>query len=211
MRYRRWGAVLSAAAAILVSGNARAQDPPTNYELVRSVAHAASSTLVTGLAPLVGDSVVAIRGVGNASGTFLVENSFSKALTDAGFQVRTAADTTIGRVIEFEVADLGLAYTRVHRNAFFGRKRVEREARARLFARLVDQTRGRILWADQAESRHTDEIEASRLPELEDKNPADYLTATVPPERWNKLVEPVVVTGIIAGLIILFFSNQSSN
>jgi hypothetical protein len=188
-----------------------AQGPLTNYELVRAAAHAASSELVTGLAPVVGDSVVGVRGISQSSGSFLVENTLSKALTDAGFQVRTRADSTIGRVVEFEVADLGLAYPRVHRSAFFGHKRVEREARARIFARLVDQERGSILWADQAESRQSDEVEASRLPELEDKNPADYLEATVPPERWNKLVEPVVVTGIIAGLIILFFSNQSSN
>jgi hypothetical protein len=199
------------ATVVLACGSSGAQEPLTNYELVRAAAHAASSELVGGLAPLVGDSIVAVRGVGQPPGGFLVENTLSKALTDAGFRVRTRPDSTIGRVVEYEVADLGLAYPRVHRNAFFGHKRVEREARARIFARLVDQERGSILWADQAESRQSDIVEASRLPELEDKNPAEYLEATVPPERWNKLVEPVVVTGIIAGLIILFFSNQSSN
>ena len=198
------------AAVVLACGSAGAQAPLTNYELVRAAALAASSELVNGLAPLVGDSTVAVRGVGQSSGGFLVENTLSKALTDAGFQVRTRPDSTIGRVVEYEVADLGLAYPRVHRNAFFGHKRVQREARARIFARLVDQEQGSILRANQAESRQSDEVDASRLPDLEEKNPVDYLEATVPPERWNKLVEPVVVTGIIAGLIILFFSNQSS-
>jgi hypothetical protein len=209
--YARWGAALVAAAGALVPGAAGAQAPPTNYELAQRAAQAACVELVGKLRPSVEDSVLAVRGVGTSPGNFLVENAMSNALTEAGLAVRTKADSAVGCVVEFEVADLGLDYPRVHRSALFGRKRVEREARARVFARLVDHTQGRILWADQAESRQRDEVDASKLPELEEKNPATYLKATVPPERWNKLVEPIVVTGIIAGLIILFFSNQSTN
>jgi hypothetical protein len=97
-----------------------------------------------------------------------------------------------------------------YRNAWFGEKRVVRESRVRLFARLVDNNGHSILWADQTEKRDRDEIPAAALPVLEDTNPPDYLKVSLPPQRWNKVVEPVVVTGIIAGLIFLFFSNQST-
>jgi len=208
---RRWGALLLAAAAVLVGGTSRAEPAPTNFELVRNAAYAACADLVDSLGSAVRDSVVAVRGVSKSPGSFLVENTLSKALTDAGYGVSTRADSVGGHVIEFEVADIGLSYPRAYRKAFFGRRHVEREARARIFARLVDQSGGRIVWAEQAEAKQEDEVAANRLHDLEETNPPDYLKATVPSERWNKLVEPVVVTGIIAGLIVLFFSNQSSN
>ncbi len=42
----------------------------------------------------------------------------------------------------------------------------------------------------------------------------DLFTFTKPEKKatnWSKIVEPVVVSGIIVGLIYLFFSNQSSD
>jgi hypothetical protein len=187
----------------------RADPVPTNYELVRATAHEACAKLVQNLRGHTTTERLTVRGVGTSPGNFLVENTLTSALTEAGFQVKTRADTANGSVVEFEVVDLGLAYPDVHRSALFGSKRVEREARARIFARLVDGERGQVVWADQAEGRRRDEVSAKQLPELEEQNPAEYVKATLPPDRWNKVVEPVVVTTIIAGLILLFFSNQN--
>jgi hypothetical protein len=153
---------------------------------------------------------VTLRSVGSHAGGFLVENALSSALTEAGRAVRARPDSLRGPVLEFEVVDLGVAYTRVHRRAWLGDKRIEREARARLFARLVDQDQDRIVWADQAEAKVHDEVRQAELGTLEEKSPPDYLKATLPAERWNKIVEPAVVTGIVVGLIVLFFSNQNT-
>jgi hypothetical protein len=188
---------------------AAAQAAPTNFELVREAAWRAATELATDLKPVQVDGVLALRHVGNHAGGFLVENALSGALAAAGRSVRAMADSS-GPVLEFEVVDLGLAYTDVHRRAWLGEKRVDREARARLFARLVDQDQGAILWADQAEARATDVVRHAELGELEEKGAAEYLKATMPETRWNKLVEPVVVTGIVVGLIVLFFSNQNT-
>ena len=151
--------------------------------------------------------MLGLRSVGTHAGNFLVENALAGVLTGAGHMLRAHADSS-GPVLEFEVVDLGVAYTRVHRPVLVGKKRIEREARARIFARLVDAGRAEVLWADQAEAKVQDVVSGGQLGPLEDKGGADYLKATMPGRTWNKYAEPVVVTGIIVGLIVLFFSNQ---
>ena len=183
--------------------------PSTNFELVQEAARGASAKLVARLDSAAVGSPVALHAVGTHEGGFLVESTLSSVLTAAGHAVRTRADSTAGGpVLEFEVMDLGVAYTRVWRNAWLGDKKVERQARARVFARLVDDTAARILWAEQAEAKVVDEVAYGVLPTLEEKGGATYLQATLPTRSWNKIVEPLVVTGIVAGLILLFFSNQ---
>jgi hypothetical protein len=211
LSYRWWRAALAGALAGLAcaASAAGAQTVPTNFELVREAAREAAAELAADLQPLQLEGALSLRLVGTHPGGFLVENALSSALADAGRTVRAKADST-GPVLEFEVVDLGLSYTDVHRRAWLGEKRVDREARARLFARLVDQAQGSILWADQAEAKKHDEVRHADLPALEEKSGAEYLKAAMPERRWNKLVEPAVVTGIVVGLIVLFFSNQET-
>jgi hypothetical protein len=185
-------------------------EPPTNFELVRDAARQASQQLVDHLGDAALLSAIATRGVGDHEGTFLVESTLSGVLAQGGYAVRTRPDS-IGPVLEFEIVDLGLTYTRVWRHAWLGSRRVEREARARLFARLIDEAQTSILWAQQADAKIVDEVPVAALDNLEEKSGSTYLQATLPPRTWTKIVEPVVVTGIVVGLIVLFFSNQSSN
>lgn len=193
----------------LAALQARAQEgPPMNFELVRDAARAASAELVRKMrAP---ERTLALRTFGNHEGAFLVENALATELAAAGYVVRTRADS-LDVVLEFEVMDLGLAYTRTWRHAWLGERRVERQARCRLFARLVDEGQASILWGEQAEAKAVDEIPLEKLGDVEEKGSASYLQSTLPPQRWNKYVEPVVVTGIVVGLIVLFFANQNTS
>jgi hypothetical protein len=205
------GRIPAGAAAVvtaLLAASAAAQGPPTNYDLVTEAAKRASSQLVERMASAGTKGALGLRSVGNHAGNFLVENALAGVLTGAGRTVLARADSS-GPVLEFEVVDLGIAYTRVHRPVLVGKKRVEREARARIFARLVNAGRAQVLWADQAEAKVHDEVAGQQLGSLEDKGGADYLKATLPGRTWNKYAEPVVVTGIIVGLIALFYNNQN--
>ena len=199
--------VLLLAVVLRVDPAAAETRPPTNFELVRDAARQASEQLVRRLDVAATGPPVALHHVGTHEGGFLVESTLSGVLSAAGHPVRTRPDST-GPVLEFEVMDLGLAYTRVWRNAWLGDKKVERQARARVFARLVDQAQASILWAEQADAKVSDEVRYDDLSTLEEKGGAAYLKATLPSRSWNKIVEPVVVTGIVVGLIVLFFSNQ---
>ncbi len=213
MKWMGARAIALAAFVVMVPGPrvAEAQAPLTNYELVRAAAHRASVELVTALKAVHQESApLALRAVGTHAGNFLVENALSSALTEAGIAVRTEAAAE-DRVLEFEIVDLGLVYPRSRRRAWLGERRVEREARARLFARLVDPSVASVVWAQSAEAKETDEVPVSQLTDLEEKSPAEFMKATLPARRWNKVVEPAVVTGIVVGLIVLFFSNQETN
>jgi hypothetical protein len=190
---------------------ARAQmQTPTNFDVVRDAARLAAEELVESLHDANLHAPVVLRSVGDHDGGFLVESTLSTVLTQAGYVVRTRPDST-GPLLEFEVVDLGVAYTRVWRHAWLGDKKVERQARARVFARLVDQDNANIVWAQQGEGKVVDEVPHDQLEELEEQGGAAYLQATLPPRRWNRVVEPVVVTGIVVGLIVLFFSNQDTS
>ena len=151
-----------------------------------------------------------MHAVGTAPSHFLVENILTAVLTESGIKVTTRADS-VSPVIEFEVVDLGLAYIGAHRSPpWIGHRSIDRSARARLFARVVDPVQARIVWADQAEGHRTDRVAQAALNRLEEEKPTAYEKPARPPGRWNKVVEPVVVTGIVVGLIALFFSNQST-
>ena len=200
--------------ALAVLGAARTasaqESQRTNFELVRDAARAACTQLVGKLPADARSGALAIRSVGTHDGAFLVENALAGVLAESGLVVRTQPDS-LGLELEFEVVDLGVAYPRAWRHAWFGERRLEREARARLFARLVDQDASSILWSEQAEAKLNDEVAEKNLSALEEKGSADYLKATPPEQGWNRYVEPVVVTGIVVGLIALFFSNQNAS
>jgi hypothetical protein len=193
---------------VLAATPLAAQPVPTNYELVREAARRACGQWTEGLRAHT-TAPVALRAATQASGNFLVENALAGVLTDNAIAVRTAVDSS-GPVLEFEVVDLGMAYVDSHRRLWFGARTVEREARARIFARLVDPAAQKVLWADQAAARVRDRVRADDLASLEERNPPEYAKAVLPPPRWNKLVEPVVVSGIVVGLIVLFFTNQET-
>jgi len=190
------------------AGNA--EPLPTNHDLVQTAARVACIKLVEGMRPHLGTGTVRVHAVGTAAGQFLVENVLTSALAETGVKVTTRADS-LSPVIEFQVEDLGLAYTGAHRSPpWIGHRSIDRTARARIFARVVDPVQASIVWADQTEGYRTDRVAQSALAVLEEEKPTAYEKPARPPGRWNKVLEPVVVTGIVVGLIALFFSNQST-
>ncbi len=197
-----WGVLVQAAWA--------QEKPQTNFELVREAVSAACTQLVADIDPSKLSRDLSISPTGTHEGNFLVESVLSDVLTNAGHPVSLTASAT-GLTLEFEIVDLGVSYLRVRRHAWLGSKRVEREARARIFARLVDEQLGSIIWSGQLESQLIDEVPHSALAVLTDRNDTEYLKAELPPRSWNKFVEPAVVTGIVVGLIVLFFSNQDAS
>ena len=195
---------------VLVRTGWAQERPPTNFELVRDAVSSAAGELLTQIDPSRLPSEVRIRSTSTHEGNFLVESVLSDVLSNSGRTV-TLEKAGQGPLLEFEIVDLGVRYNSVRRHAWLGSKRVEREARARIFVRLVDGEQGSVLWSKQVESRLIDEVPESELAVLSDRNNTEYLKATLPERSWNKFVEPAVVTGIVIGLIVLFFANQDAS
>jgi len=115
-----------------------------------------------------------------------------------------------GLVLKFQNIAFDVTYPDVFRSHLIGGKRVRREAAVRILATLSDGASGRVLWTGEAERTSSDVFDAGDTARVEEGTYA-FAQPAVPASGWGRYAEPVFVTGIIVGLIYLFFSNQSGN
>jgi hypothetical protein len=113
-------------------------------------------------------------------------------------------------VLQYQNVVFDLKYTDSHRSFVVGGKRVERHAGVRIMTTLTDTVDGRVVWVGEASREQSDEIDYGEAARVEQGTYA-FNKPVVPSSGWGHYVEPVFVTGIIVGLIYLFFSNQSGN
>lgn len=153
-----------------------------------------------------------------------IGNIFTKSLASMGYRAyapvsANPTDTTKsisssaapsglrGLNMEYQVIDFTLRYPEVYRSFLIGGKRVKRSADVRVLAKLVDPTDGLVVWMGEAERSYDDVFSYGAIHDVE----AGVYQFTKPPResrKWGRVIEPVVVSGIIVGLIYLFFSNQ---
>jgi len=202
---------------------ARAADVPSNLDLMSSMATEVVEELLGNLPPHVSGDQVVLSPYGQGERYQFLTNQFSLVLSERGFRVSTSnrPDSLTGGSntddgddsgyrLTYQALDFRLIYPKAYRAYLIGGKRVKRDADLRVLARLVDEKDGTIVWMGEAGRAHSDSFPAGDIDEIE----AGLYTFTKPvrPEtNWGKIVEPVVVTGIIVGLIYLFFSNQTDN
>ena len=220
-RLRRTGCIgclwlILAALPAYISPQGTSENIPTNFDVVEQVSSEVIEELLQNMPSLPGNAIVTLhkeKSVGEID--FVFENSLHRKMEDADIDIMatnpTDLDSTAGKAdyrFSYQLIQLELAYTKIHRPYWFGAKQVTREAHATVFAKLIDLRSGDVVWVGDAEKAYKDTIAHSMLKVVEDEQYA----FTQPPRkevRWSKIVEPIVVTGIVVGLVYLFFSNQS--
>lgn len=189
----------------------------TNMEILERISGDAINEIVSNMPPLDGEKTIFIRkdrGIGESD--FVFENMIIKLFDDAGYRVTLekpdeenllTSDETYR--LSYQIIKMSLEYPKIGRRYWFGSKEVERAAEIDVFAQLVDLDSGGVVWVGEAQKKFDDVIRYSALKDVEDD---DYEFTKPPREefRLSRLVEPVVVTGIVVGLVYLFFSNQSN-
>ena len=209
-----WWALEAAPAAAVAAAEAAAA---TNYEILRDISGAAAREIVAGIGAMPPEAIVRLaktKGAGDAD--FLVENALVEEMRAAG--IRTAVDAkenaaspdSAGFTLSYQVVRLAMRYTRISRRYWFGTKEVVREARVDLVARFIDRRTGDVLWTREGSGGYDDVIAYSLLSRVEEEQ-----YGFTKPERtefkMSRIIEPVIVAGIVVGLVALFFSNQSGN
>jgi TonB family protein len=116
--------------------------------------------------------------------------------------------TERGTTLSFRVSEMEMRYPDVGRRFGVGPKRVERFARMRVDLRL--KRAGQLLWAGTAEHYASDRVPFGALPYLESDAYA-FAKPEIAPGKWGRVLEPVLVSGMIGGLVFLFYANQTSN
>jgi len=77
----------------------------------------------------------------------------------------------------------------------------------RIVAGLETPDRGTVLWSGDAAHNLVDAFPRNQLPLVEDAR-YEALKAEPPGRTVDKVIEPVIVVAIVAGLIALFFQNR---
>jgi hypothetical protein len=98
-------------------------------------------------------------------------------------------------------------YPRLFRSGLFGGLHVERRALVTLSAKLMRPDTRAVYWVGSADTSLADYVRKSEVPLLEDAAIPET-KGNVPTQSWQKMVEPVLVVGLIIGLVSLFYTNR---
>jgi hypothetical protein len=195
---------------------------PSNMSIAESTIRGAVEEIVR-KAGVPEGCLVYIKETQGGEGAWLVENIFVELLTNGGHVVKVGSaptsqlsdddgsegDSAAVYNLTYRIPSMGVEYQRGWREHFVGKKYVERSAHAKLYARVAEPN-GEILWAGEAERSYIDVVPAEFLPELE-TDIAGFQAAEMSSGGWDEIVEPVIVSGIVGGLIYLFYTSKSTD
>jgi len=220
LRARSRVAVLVALAlAVCAAGRAAADEAArTNLDLMTDLSRAVAGELYGGFGKELGGRGVRLQPFASNEEYQFITNIFTRVLTEQGVTVyppgregRGAGDAGAGDevVLEYQLLTFSLSYPKVYRAHLIGGKRVKRRADVHILASLSGE-RGAVGWVGEASREESDQFAHDALGRIEE-GAYQFTRPGVPSSGWGKYVEPVVVTGIIVGLVYLFFSNQSDS
>ncbi|MGD1049383.1 MAG: hypothetical protein ABR899_11600 [Candidatus Krumholzibacteriaceae bacterium] len=185
----------------------------TNFEIIEKVSSEAAADIIAGLGPDQRGEVVLLNKAKSAGAVdFMLENAFVKETHEAGIKVAIEGPnvTASGKYrLSYQIIHLSISYPRSSRKLWVGPREVARSAKADVFAQLIDVATGSVLWVRETHKQYNDTIDYSRLKEVEDAQ-YDFTRPQHSEFRLTRLLEPLVVGGIVVGLVYLFFSNQSN-
>jgi len=191
---------------------------PTNFQIIERISGETVREIISGMGTIRQEGVVFLNKTKSAGSVdFVLENTFAMEMRDAGIRIAIEAPKKDEPVVasgnyrlSYQIVRLSLSYPRISRKWWLGSKVVERAARADVFVQFVDLATGDVVWVKEIHKEYKDTIEYSELKLVEEAQ-YDFTRPSRSEFKMTRLLEPLVVGGIVVGLVYLFFSNQSSN
>jgi hypothetical protein len=118
----------------------------------------------------------------------------------------TALDSS-GLDLALTVGASGVSYVRLVRSFPMGIRGYERLASVRASATLVDARTRDVLWARSATGRASDMVRKRDLAYA--AAGSGGINPSVPRGSGTRLLEPLIVLGVVVGLVVLFYSNRT--
>ena len=147
---------------------------------------------------------------------WLVKSVLLEELTSRGHLVRAgqlaAAAGPEGEVayeIAYRIVYCQTSLPRSWREWVVGARKVERRTAVDIRFELSDDTKA-IVWAGGVERERREIIPGSRIDDLGAPGQA-FASPEAAPGGWDKIFEPVIVAGIVGGLIYLFYTSRSTD
>lgn len=192
---------------------------PTNLELITLAANAALERTLAA-APLDSGTHVVLAPAESHPLNFVLEQAALRALTGDGLSatvrrtvipddsLATAAASRGDPVLEYQLATARVTYLRLIGGFVLpSRTKVERQAMVSGRLTLRDPASARVLWVADADHNFLDRFPRDQLPRVEDPRYVE-LKAELPQRNFGRVIEPVVVAGVVTGLVLLFFQNR---
>lgn len=215
-------ALFVAGSASSAAGLAAETGAPSHIAAFDSVAHAVAWELLQAGSVPAGRTVELATPIpGDTLGLF--EQRLLQRLRADGVAVRVVASAPAIDPVSGEAVSAGIApgasrlsarvesktvlYARRLGRFPFGTKGYERLVTLQAQARLLDGANADVLWAKTASRTSTDLVRAKDVDAV--ASGSGLFRPAVP--RGNRLgfIEPLLVTGVVAGLIVLFYSNRT--
>jgi len=211
--------VLAGPAHAVVSKTAEGH-PASNLEVMTALGTEVIEEIVNSIESRAAGPGVRLKPLANAEQYRFLDNIFTRILKERGIKIYGAAaapgqgspgqEQANPLVLEYETLEFNLAYEKVYRSYLIGGKRVMRRADLKVLAKLVGTEDAEVMWIGEKGAGHSDQFSFGNVGRIE-SGTFQFTKPARPSTGWGKLVEPVFVSGIIVGMIYLFFSNQSDS
>jgi hypothetical protein len=134
----------------------------------------------------------------------------SYGLADGLRLLGNSVSTEVGKApidIDYDLLGFDFAYHKGSSQGFMHKPMIKRvlDARIRISARRTGD--GAILKTDELTVAYADEVDPESAYLIRSLDIPE-LSPDPPGSRWSKIVEPVVVTAAVGGLVYLFFANR---
>jgi len=205
-------AVCTVALVLLSAPDVHADDPaPTNLDLMTHLGTRVVEDITGKIDSDVRGVRVQLYHGGNTEEYKLLEDIFTQLLEERGVETVHGAmsDDDSLYTIDYNIPVFRLSYTKVYRSHLIGGKKIKREANLKVKARLMSDG-GDVLWIGESSAQQSDQFPHGDLARVQEGS-YKFVTPEMPGSGWGKVVEPVLVSAIIVGMVYLFFSNQSDS
>jgi hypothetical protein len=181
---------------------------PTNMEMAEDALEMAVQELPEQLG-VYGAETVFVEIEGDHTANWFIEQTVISVLHDSGIDVidRDYAQGS-GMLLRIRPMELVVEYGDVSRPWIVGSKRVERIAKCELSSSLMDEE-GELLMSLRTSGIQQDVVSWADAEMLSGSSEWDWLSAELPENSGGGLLEPIVVTGVVASLVYLFYSSRA--
>lgn len=182
---------------------------PSNMELAEDALLMAIQEIPENLSAYGADHVLIVIS-GEHSGSWFIQQTIASVLHENGITVfdREADLEDSGLTLRVRPMELVVEYGDVSRPWVIGNKRVERIAKCELSSTLIDND-GSILMTLRTSGVEEDVISWSDAEVLDGSAEWDWLSGELPENRGGGILEPIVVSGVVASLVYLFYSSRA--
>jgi hypothetical protein len=158
-------------------------------------------------------SGVYVAQVDKHDASWLVQSILLEELTSLGHVVKAGGsaggEETDAYEISYRIVSCQTSLPRAWRAWMVGARRVERKTDVDIYFQLSGPSKD-VVWAGNARRERREIIPGGLVKEL--STPGQAFTAPeLEPGGWDKILEPVVVAGIVGGLIYLFYTSKTSS